>query len=250
MAVTRLPVAVGILAKNEAADLPDCLRQCDFAHETIVLVDTASTDDTEAIARAAGATVLRQTLRSFAEARNAVLAQATAPWVLFLDADERLTPELRRSVEAFLAAPGPAAGAWVHREDVFLGRRLRHGDANVWLLRLGRTDAGTWQRPVHEVWEIAGPTVRLDGVLEHYSHRSVAEYLRKMAFYTDLDAQSGERAAWWQLVAYPVAKFVSVYVVRLGVLDGWPGLVFALLNARYSFTKRWKLYRASHGVRP
>ncbi len=73
MAVRRLPVAVGILAKNEAADLPDCLRQCDFAHETIVLVDTASTDDTEAIARAAGATVLRQTLRSFAEARNAVL---------------------------------------------------------------------------------------------------------------------------------------------------------------------------------
>ncbi len=246
MAVARqLPLTVGILAKNEAEDLPGCLAQVRFAREVVVLVDEASADGTEAIARAAGARVLRQPLRSFAAARNTILGAASNDWVLFLDADERLTPELTASITATVRKDA-CQGAELLRQDVFLGKRLRHGDASGWFLRLGTKTAGRWERPVHEVWRIDGSVIQLDGVLLHYAHKSVAEYLKKMEFYTDLDAQSSEPSAgFWQFLVYPIAKFFKVYFLQGGILDGWPGLVFALLNARYSYTKRLKLYRAA-----
>ena len=240
--MSRLPLTVGILAKNEQEDLPACLEQCGFANEVVILVDTDSSDRTEAIARTSGATVIKRPLQSFAAARNTILQHASNDWVLFLDVDERMTSELTRSIQDFLRNPGVYLGAEILRQDVFLGRQLRHGDANGWFLRLGCTDAGRWERAVHEVWEINGPITRLTGVLQHFAHKSVAEYLRKMEFYTDLDAQdTSVTAYWWQLVIYPVLKFLKVYILQQGFLDGYPGLVFAILNARYSYTKRRKL---------
>lgn len=240
-----LPLTIGILAKNEAEEMPACLAQCSFASEVVVLVDTSSTDQTYSIAQTAGARVYRAKLESFADARNYILDQAKQDWVLFLDADERLTPELIASIGQLIAQPEQYVGAELLRQDIFLGRRLRHGDANSWLLRLGKRASGSWQRPVHEIWSIDGPIIRLKGVLDHYAHKDVAEYLRKMEFYTDLDAiRSSEQSSWWQLPVYPVLKFLKVYIFQLGLLDGWAGFVFAYLNARYSFVKRKKLLRS------
>ncbi len=236
-------LTVGIIARDEETDLPGLLAQLGFAEAVVVVVSAESRDRTATLARAAGAAVHALPFTDFSAARNAVLDAAPTEWVLFLDADERLTPALTAAVAQFVAAPGAAAGALVHRQDVFLGRRLRHGDADGWFLRLGKRTAGRWVRPVHETWELPGETVRLDGILEHHSHKSVGEYLRKMEAYTDLEAATGEQAHWWQLVAYPAAKFVRVYLIQGGILDGWQGLVFAALNARYSFAKRWKLLR-------
>jgi len=242
-----LPITIGILAKNEQDDLPGCLAQCQFAREVIVLVDRSSTDRTLEIAREANAKIIIAELESFADAHNQIQEAATEEWVLSLDADERLTPELLSSIKGFIGSSEKYAGAYVLRQDVFLGRRLRHGDASDWFLRLGKKAAGKWHRPVHEVWETNEPVTKLAGILEHYSHKNSADYLQKMEFYTDLDAsRSQERAAWWQMIIYPIAKFIKVYFVQLGILDGWPGLVFACLNTRYSYTKRRKLYYRQH----
>jgi glycosyltransferase involved in cell wall biosynthesis len=242
----KLPITIGILAKNEAENLPTCLKQCSFAEEIIVFIDSTSTDQTQQIVKDVGVKMIRAKLESFADARNTILKEASQEWVLFLDADERLTSILIESIEKFVLSPGQNVGAELLRQDVFLGRRLKHGDANIWLIRLGRRNAGFWRRPVHEIWELKGSTTKLNGILEHYSHKSVQDYLRKMEFYTDLDAtKTTERSSWWQLPVYPLMKFIKVYIFQLGILDGWPGLVFAYLNARYSFTKRRKLLRGN-----
>lgn len=248
MAVTKLPISVCLLTKNEARDLPEALRPLGFASE-IIINDTGSTDMTVAIARQLGAKVLESgTLESFADERNKLLDAADNEWVLFLDADERVSAEFVTALQHFLAEPAEFVGARIRIENVFMGRQLHHGDGAQWYLRLGKKDAGRWQGRVHETWQLAGPLTRIAGPIAHYSHADIAEYLAKTDFYTDKDAvaYTGRPEKWINLLLYPIAKFVKVYLGQKGFLDGWPGFVYALLNARYSYTKRLKIYRATH----
>lgn len=234
-------LTVGILTKSEDQDLRACLDQLAFADEIIVLVDGKKTDPSGILAKKMGARVFAQKLVSFADSRNLILDKSKYDWVLYLDTDERLTPALEKSIIETVRK-NQVEGGRILRQDVFLGRQLRHGDSSVRLIRLGRKDAGRWVGLVHEVWKIKGEIVDLEGFLQHFAHKSVASYLEKMEFYTDLEVKKAtQSAAWWQLLTYPVAKFIKVYFWQLGFLDGWPGLVFASLNARYSFTKRKKL---------
>ncbi|MCA9388848.1 glycosyltransferase family 2 protein [Candidatus Berkelbacteria bacterium] len=236
-------LTVGILAKANDPDLFDCLSQLVFAAEVIVVVDGKKTDPSGLVASQSGAKVIEQKLESFADSRNLILTEAKYDWVLYLDTDERLTPELKKSIQE-VVRNNQINGGRILRQDVFLGRQLRHGDSSIGLVRLGKKQAGKWVGRVHEVWELSGEVIDLTGQLKHFAHKSVASYLEKMEFYTDLEVKKATRpSAWWQLLVYPVAKFIKVYFVQLGILDGWPGLVFASLNARYSFVKRKKLLK-------
>lgn len=240
-------LTVGILTYNEEQDLPRALASVAFANE-IIIVDAGSTDKTITLAEQAGAKVIHNgPTKDYAQAHNRVLEEAQSPWVLFVDADEEVSPELAKTIQQAIKQEGEIKGFLISRRDYFLGRLLRYGNTADAFVRLARKDAGRWQRPIHEVWDIKGKIGALNGYLYHYSHPSIQEFMEKANRYTEIDAQTayaaGERSGFFSLLIYPLAKFVTVYIGKRGFLDGTHGLIFALLDASYSFLKRAKIWQ-------
>lgn len=239
--MTRLSVA--IIARNEAGRLPACLASVKGLADEIVVVDTMSTDDTVAIARAAGARVELHPFTRFGEIKQKALDMATGDWVLSLDADERVTPVLADSIKATIASSGPHHGYELRRLPTFLGRPMRHGALRAdWVLRLVRRGSARFtDARVHEHLVVQGSIGRLTGELDHDTCDSLAEYGRKLELYASLRAadlrERGVRYHWWDVLGLPV-NFLLDAVVRLGFLDGVPGLIYAAGSAYHSWRKR------------
>lgn len=235
-----------VLTKNEEGNIKKCLKTLRWCGE-IVVVDDYSDDKTREIAKKLGARVFVRNLKGdFAAQRNFGLKKAMGDWVLFVDADERVTPALRAEITNFQFSI--FNGAYLERKDYFLGRWLRFGEtANVKLLRLARKNAGTWKRKVHEFWQIKKSRVgELKNPLLHYPHQTILRFLVQINEYTSLDAnqfyQEGQRFQFWQLFLYPTAKFFQNYFIRLGILDGFPGLVMTWMMSLHSLITRVKLW--------
>jgi hypothetical protein len=143
-------------------------------------------------------------------------------------------------------------GFYIHRVDNLWGKTLFHGDASVWLLRLGLREAGSWIGRVHETWAITSPTTRLKHHLLHFPHPSLSDFIRHINLYSSIRAQElldqGKKATFWQLIWYPVAKFIHIYFLKLGLLDGLAGFVSAGVMSFYSFLVRGKLFLASKNI--
>ena len=244
----RLPLSVCIITRDAAAELPECLRSVAFADE-IVVVDSGSTDDTVRVAEAHGARVVPHAWQGFGAQKNLAVHEARHDWVLCLDADERATPELAASVQSVLntdAAERAAAYAFPRRNR-FLGRWLRHGEGYPdWNTRLFDRRRATWtEDPVHEHVLCEGGVRRLQGDLLHASAESLEHYLAKQNRYTTLQADAmharGQRSSALRMAFSPLTRFLRFYVVRLGFLDGAPGLVHILIGCGNSFMKYAKL---------
>ena len=235
-----------VLTKNEEKYLPRCLRTLKFCDE-IVVVDDFSQDKTVAIAKKFGARVFQRRLNNnFAAQRNFGLQKAKGDWVLFVDADEEVTPQLRKELLQSIKV-GKYDGFYLGRQDYFLGKRLRFGEtARVKLLRLAKKGKGQWRMPVHEVWRIKGKIGELKNPLLHRRHLTVAQFVDKLNFYSSIRAQQlyrqGVRSSWLTILAYPLGKFFYNYFWRLGFLDGQVGFVMAVLMSIHSFLVRAKLY--------
>jgi glycosyltransferase involved in cell wall biosynthesis len=243
-----LKFSVIVITHNEADTLADCLGSvADLAGE-IIVVDSGSTDATEQIARAAGARFIRNTpWPGFGAQKNLALAHARYPWVLSLDADERLTPDLRAEICKVLPQ-AQHAGYRISRRNYFLGRLIRHcGWFPDRVLRLFRRDAAKFSdRLVHEqVLLHQGSVGRLQGHLMHYSYRSPTDIQRKITCYaragamhlynrgkTDFYGQAYIKAAW---------AWLRTFIFRLGVLDGWSGWQIARMNAATTYAKYTQL---------
>lgn len=241
-----------VVTLDEEANLGDCLRSADFADDCVV-VDSHSTDATRDIAKAHGARVLERDWPGHIQQKNFALDQAHHDWVLCLDADERLSPELRRSALQALEDPGDAAGFEMNRRTWYLGRWIRHGG---WYpdrkLRLFRRSAGRWEGTnPHDHVRVEGPVRTLDGDLLHYSYRSIADHLATIDAFTTIAAReraaAGRRPSWGQLVFGPLWKFVRMYVVQSGWRDGTAGFIVAALGAYYVFLKHAKLAERVNG---
>lgn len=244
-----LPFSLCVITRDAAPQLADCLASVPFAGETVV-VDSGSSDDTVEIARARGARVIDHAWPGFGAQKNFAVGQARHDWVLCLDADERLTPELAAAIRAALAAgdgPGAPAAYTMARRNRFLGRWLAHGEGYPdWNLRLFDRRRARWtDDSVHEHVVADGPVARLAGDLLHASAESLDAYLAKQNRYTTLQAEAmharGERAGAAVLVLSPLARFFRFYVVKLGFLDGIPGLVHIAVGCFNSFVKYAKL---------
>ena len=243
-----LPLSLCVITRDAGAQLADCLASASFAGE-IVVVDSGSRDDTVEIARRSGARVVEHAWRGFGAQKNLAVAQARHDWVLCPDADERVTPELRAAIESALrASPGPRPAAYaMARRNRFLGRWLSHGEGYPdWNTRLFDRRRARWtEDPVHEHVVAEGAVARLAGDLLHDSAESLDAYLAKQNRYTTLQAEAmharGERAGIGRLVASPLFRFVRFYVLRLGFLDGVPGLVHIAIGCFNSFVKYAKL---------
>ena len=242
------PLTVITLTKDEERNIADCLASAAWADE-IIVIDSGSTDGTVAIARRYTQNVLELPWRGYGAARNAALARARSPWVLWLDADERVTPELGAEIRGILAKDDPAvAGYAVARRAYFCGKWIRHGG---WypsrVVRLFRKQAASFSETrVHERLVIAGQIARARHDLLHHTDPDLQHYFTKFNAYTSLAADdmfdAGKRFAVPDMVVRPTFQFLKMYLLRLGFLDGMHGLVLAAASAAYVFAKYAKLW--------
>lgn len=255
--MTRTPISACIITFNEADRIDDCLASLAFCDE-VVVVDSGSTDDTCARAQGRGARVLQRPFDGFRSQKDFAVAQARHDWVLCLDADERVDATLRASIEAARDRGfADAAGYRFARLSEYFGAFLRHGNAYPdRVLRLFDRRRGGWrgEREIHEAVSVDGPVRTLRGNLEHHPYRSLSEQLAKQERYAQMMAEyqhaRGKRASLRHILLNPWWRFVRGYLLRGGFLDGWRGLVYALVRVEYVRRKAIKLWLLERGQRP
>ena len=246
-------LSITIVAWNEEERLRACLESVAWADE-IIVVDGESTDKTVALAREFTDRVWVRPWPGFAAQKNFALEQASGDWVLSLDADERVTPELRERIARILAgaaADAPAADGYsLPRRNMFWGRWVRHGGLYPdYQLRLFRREAGRFvDDAVHESVRVDGRVEALPEALLHHSYRSLEDFVQRSNRYSTLAAGAwlarGRRAGLPDLIFRPLGRFLSMYIIRLGFLDGWRGFVLAVLYADYVFLRMAKAWEA------
>jgi (heptosyl)LPS beta-1,4-glucosyltransferase len=245
-------LSVTIIAWNEEERLRACLDSVSWADE-VVVVDAESSDKTVQLAREFTDRVWVRPWPGFAVQKNFGLDQATGEWILSLDADERVTAELAERIKLVVARDGPADGYLIPRRNLFWGTWVRHGGLYPdYQLRLFRRGAGRFlEDAVHESVCVTGRVEPLGEALLHESYRDLEDFVRRSNRYSTLAAQDwlrrGRRVGVPGLIMKPFGRFFSMYILRRGFLDGWRGLVLAVLYAEYVFlrmAKAWEARRA------
>ncbi len=241
-------ISAVILTKNEIKHIADCIRSVQWTDE-VVLLDSLSTDGTVEIARQMGAVVYELKFVNYAQMRDEGLARAKYEWVLFVDADERVTPELAEEIRE-VTENSPYDGYWIPRHNIIWGKRIGHAG---WYpdhqLRLMRRDRARYdpQREVHELAILDGEAGYLKEHFVHYNYDTVRQFLKKQNRYTDFEAQilfkQGTRVKWRNFILQPLREFKRRYISLAGYKDGAHGLLLCLLMAYYNFIMYTRLRR-------
>ena len=237
-----------LITLNAGSTLQQCLESCAKLTDDIVVVDSGSQDNTIEIAQQYQATVIHQRWLGFGKQKQFAVAQARYDWVLCLDADEWLSPELAAHLQ-HLENNLSNIHAWkMPRCNKFMGRFLRHGEGYPdWSLRLfHRKHAGWSDDSVHETVIYQGLVGKLNGDLMHESGEVLGDYLRKQNHYTDLQAENlliqGKKVTLSKILFSPLIRFIKFYLVRQGWRDGVPGFVHISIGCMNSLLKYAKLY--------
>lgn len=261
---TKPMLSVAIITKNEENNIGRTLASVQFADE-IVVVDSSSTDRTVEIALSYNAKVFDEPWKGFSTSKNSAISKCTGTWILSLDADEELTPELQQQIRNLLPTNPPTDAFFLKRRNLFLGRWIKHGgfypDPK---LRLFRRTAANFastprfqDRPVHETIAFDGEATTLDYDLIHHAYPTLETYIEHMDRYStlgcDLLVRAGKVSRSWlafviRVVVVPHLGFVWNYVFRLGFLDGREGLLLHLYHATYTswkYAKAWQRARTA-----
>ena len=229
-----------ILTRNEADFIETCIDSLTWV-DLIVVFDSGSTDGTQDLARARGATVIQHPFKNFAQQRNAALDLVESEWIFFVDADERVTSELAAEIQEALVCSS-VAGWWVPRHNYIVGRCILHaGWYPDYQLRLLRRDCARYDpaREVHEVVILDGSDGYLQNVLIHHNYDSWGEFVAKQRHFLQFDARilvgEGVRPRLWTYLLQPMREFRRRYITLSGYRDGWHGLVLSLLMAYTAF---------------
>jgi glycosyltransferase involved in cell wall biosynthesis len=239
-------VSAVILTKNEEKNIGECINRLKWCEEIIVM-DDESTDETAKIARDLGAQVINRSLNfDFAEQRNAALDYVSQKWILFVDADERVSYELRQEILKAISDISYKAFS-IKRIDYFFGKLMKFGDVkNKYFVRLVRKGTGQWEGKVHEVWKSEGKVGQLKNPLKHYPHETIVGFLRHINFYSTIRArelyQQKKKTNAFEIIFFPAGKFLYNWIYKLGFMDGTRGIIHALMMSFYSFLVRGKLY--------
>jgi glycosyltransferase involved in cell wall biosynthesis len=236
------------LTLNEERNIRDCLTSARWADEVIV-VDSGSKDRTLAIAHEFTPHVFSIEWKGYGAARNYALEKATGDWILWLDADERVTPELEEEIRGILRGPsGDVDGYAIARRAYFLGRWIRHSGwypgRVVRLFRRGKAHFS--ETHVHEQLKIDGTVLNSRNDIIHFTDPDLAHYLQKFNTYTSLAAEdmvaAGRKFTLFDLLLRPPFQFVKMFFLRRGFRDGMQGFILAVLSSAYVFTKYAKLW--------
>lgn len=240
----RPHLALIVIARNEQDLIGDCLRSASICDELIV-VDSFSTDRTVEIAGGLGARIYEREFTGYIAQKQFALEQATADWVLSLDADEQLTFGLRQEIQATLGSPNPACGYEIRRILYHLGHYYSRAIYPDFHLRLFRREAAHFSgREPHARAEVSGEVGRLGAPMLHFSYANIADHVATM---NRLTTQSAEQAPYrvltpFKMLANPAWRFFNFYVLRGGFLEGTSGLYAAMAAAFYVFLKYAKIY--------
>ena len=267
-----------ILTKNEEENIERVLNSVRFCDE-VVLIDDFSTDNTIKIAEKYGAKIYQRRLNAdFAEQRNFGVEKAKYEWILFIDADEEMTYELKMEIldclrchsgdpasagesrivvnnnDSGQAGMTEATAYYIKRRDFFWGRELKYGETKkirqVGLIRLIRKNSGKWVGKVHEEYKVKSQKSKvksLENYINHCPHQSVRDFLNDINFYSSLRAkelyQQGRKTSIFAIIFYPLGKFLLTYIIKLGFLDGPAGFAYSFFMSFHSFLVRAKLWQ-------
>ena len=257
-------ISVLVLTKNEEQDLPGCLASVSWSDDVQVL-DSMSADRTVEIAREYGAQVTQRAFDNWAAHQNWALANLRFrhPWVLYIDADERVTPALRESMLAAVRMPGEMVAFRVERRDFLMGTWLRHVQVSAFYMRLFRPEKMRYERLVNPVSLPDGPVGTVSGYLDHFPFsKGISQWITRHNSYSTLEAQQilanrrgvpeasvmaalfekdfhrrryHQKEIFYRLPGRPFAKFLLLYFVKLGFLDGHAGLTYSVLQSIYEY---------------
>ncbi|MBI2195744.1 MAG: glycosyltransferase family 2 protein [Candidatus Levybacteria bacterium] len=237
-----------VLTHNEEKNIVDCLESVKWCDQ-ILVIDDDSQDKTAELSEKEKAEVIRESLGgNFSKQRNIGLERARNEWVLFVDADERITDSLRYEIQSTVADPmNFYSGFLIKRRDVMWGKQLRHGEAgSASFLRLAKRGAGKWEGLVHEKWKIKGRVGKLRNSIQHFPHSTIAQFLAEINLYTDIRSRElykkGVGANFLSIALHTKVKFLQNYLVKRGFLDGIPGIMSATLMSFHAFLVRGKLW--------
>ena len=250
-------ISVCLITLNEESNLPRTLESVmplvRHGKGEVIVVDSGSADRTLEIARASGAKIFSEPWKGFALQKNSAMEKATGDWVLQLDADEALEPELAKEIEVAIEGNRREIGFWIPRKNYFLGRWIRHGgfypDPKLRLIRKG---AGKFEEyGAHPTIKIAGPTGRLKHALIHNAYPTLRGYIEHMNSYSSSGAElavaRGHRGfSFLNIVVRAKLTFIYNYILRLGFLDGREGFLLHAYHAVYvswKYAKAWELAR-------
>jgi glycosyltransferase involved in cell wall biosynthesis len=244
-----IPVSVVIVTRNEEKNIGDALESVkDF--EDIVVVDSFSEDRTVEICKKYTYRVYQHEWQGYAKQKQMAVDYAEKPWVLILDADERVTQRLKSEIMEEIKNAS-FSGFYIPRKNFFLGKWIRHGGWRPdYTLRLFLKDmAFIEDRKVHEKVVVKGKVGYLKNPLEHYTYRTVSDYIKKMDRYSTLSAEElrekGVNPGMITMVVHPLSTFFKMFFLRGGFMDGIHGLILAILYSYYTLLKYLKLWESS-----
>jgi len=247
MIEVKTTISAVIIAKNEEAMIGDCLKSLLWVDE-IVVIDNASEDKTAEIVKDSGAKVFSYTKGGFSELRNLGLKKSTSDWVFYVDADERVGPELRGEIIATIENPKALAYA-IPRENIILGKKMRYG--GWWpdyVKRLFKRSAlSSWKGDLHEEPEFEGKMLHLKKPLMHIKHEDISQMVEKTNEWSSIEAKllfevHHPKMVWWRFVSVVIRELFYRLITLKGFLDGTEGVIFSIYQAWSKFLTYAKLW--------
>jgi glycosyltransferase involved in cell wall biosynthesis len=244
--MTRPSLSVTIITLNEEANLPHAIKSVEWAKEVIV-IDSGSTDKTVEIAKKLGARVIHNPWPGYGQQKNFAQKQASCDWILNIDADEVVPPELALEIQnAITQVDNKKTEAWgfyFPRKTYYLGRWIQHGGWYPnYLVRLVHRNHASWTEPnVHEELKVSGPVQGLSSALHHYAFSSIQDQILTNLQFSRLGSQdlkrTGQKPSLGRLILKPIGKFLETYIIKRGFLDGLPGFIISVNAAHSMFLK-------------
>ena len=259
-----MKITAVVLTKNEEKNIERCLKSIGFCDE-IIVVDDYSTDKTVEIVHKINVGVghdrpvikifKKQLKKDFAEQRNFGLNKVSNEWILFVDADEEVSEELKKEIVLLFHGSIVKENAFlIKRRDYFWNQELKFGEIkkvrNQGIVRLVKKNSGTWMGSVHEVFYTAKNIGQLNGFINHYPHPTSKEFINDINYYSSIRAEElfnrGVKTNIFEIIFFPFGKFIYNYFLNFGFLDGPAGFTYAFMMSFHSFLVRAKLYQLTN----
>ncbi|WP_397447065.1 glycosyltransferase family 2 protein [Polaribacter sp. R77954] len=238
---------------NEEIHVEDAIKSVDFANE-IIVIDSYSTDNTVALAEKHNVKIIKRKFDDFSSQKNFAIEQAKYPWIYILDADERVTPEVKKEILEAVQNPKGYVGFYVHRSYYFAGKKIKYcGWQRDKVIRLFLKAHCTYRGVVHETIKTNGELGFFKNKINHFGYRSYNHYIGKIHHYSSLKAKelhkSGKKVTLFHLFIKPPFRFFMHYILRLGFLDGLAGLILSKALAYSVYVRFVKLWLLNNGLK-